>query len=53
MLLKYKYNTNLYVLPLGRIIQNNNLAHHSNADDTQRYLALSSNCFSPIETLRK
>lgn len=40
----------LYMLPLCHIIQNNNLACHSYADDTQIYLALSSNDRSSIES---
>ncbi len=44
---------NLYMPPLGHILQNNNLAYHSYADDTQIYYTLTSNDYGPIELLCK
>ncbi len=41
----------LYMLPLGRIMRNNQIAYHSYADDTQIYLALSPNDYCPIGSL--
>ena len=41
----------LYMLPLGQILQNSNVDYHSYADDTQIYLALSPEDYSPIESL--
>jgi hypothetical protein len=42
---------NLYMLPLGQIIQNNLISYHSYADDTQIYLALSPNNYGPLESM--
>uniref|UniRef100_A0A3B1J4V1 Reverse transcriptase domain-containing protein n=1 Tax=Astyanax mexicanus TaxID=7994 RepID=A0A3B1J4V1_ASTMX len=42
---------NLYMLPLGQMLQNNNINYHSYADDTQIYLSLSPDDFSPIDSL--
>ncbi len=41
----------LYMLPLSQIMRNNQTAYHSYADDTQIYLALSPNDYSPIDSL--
>ena len=40
---------NLYMLPLGQILQNNNIDYHSYADDTQIYLAFPPDDYSPID----
>uniref|UniRef100_A0A673IYN1 Reverse transcriptase domain-containing protein n=1 Tax=Sinocyclocheilus rhinocerous TaxID=307959 RepID=A0A673IYN1_9TELE len=37
----------LYMLPLSQIMRKNQIAYHSYADDTQIYLALSPNDYSP------
>ena len=42
---------NLYMLPLGQVIKKNKIAYHSYADDTQIYIALSPNDYSPIDNL--
>lgn len=42
---------NLYMLPLGHIIQNNSISYHNYADDTQLYLALSPRDDTPLESL--
>lgn len=42
---------NLYMLPLYQIFDECKVAYHSYADDTQIYLAVSPNDFSPIESL--
>ncbi len=42
---------NLYMLPLSQIMRKNQIAYHSYADDTQIYLALSPNDYSPIDSL--
>ncbi|KAL2083495.1 hypothetical protein ACEWY4_021268 [Coilia grayii] len=42
---------NLYMLPLGQIIKNNSVNYHSYADNTQVYLALSPNDYTPLESL--
>ncbi len=39
------------MLPLSQIMRKNQIAYHSYADDTQIYLALSPNDFSPINSL--
>ncbi len=39
------------MLPLSQIMRKNQIAYHSNADDTQMYLALSPNDYSPIDSL--
>ncbi len=39
------------MLPLSQIMRKNQIAYHSYADDTQIYLALSPNDYSPIESL--
>lgn len=41
----------LYILPLYQILQEYKVAYHSYADDTQIYLALSMNDFSPADLL--
>ncbi len=41
----------LYMLPLSQIMRKNQIAHHSYTDDTQIYLALSPNDYSPIDSL--
>ncbi|KAI2647852.1 RNA-directed DNA polymerase from mobile element jockey [Labeo rohita] len=41
----------LYMLPLSLIMRKNQIAYHSYADDTQIYLALSPNDYSPIDSL--
>ncbi len=41
------------MLPLSLIMRNNQIAYHSYADDTQIYLALSPNDYSPIDSLCK
>ncbi len=41
----------LYILPLSQIMRKNQIAYHSYADDTQIYLALSPNYYSPIDSL--
>ncbi len=41
----------LYMLPLSQIMRNNQIAYHSYADDTQIYLALSPNDYTPIDSL--
>ncbi len=41
----------LYMLPLSQIMRNNQIAFHSYVDDTQIYLALSPNDYSPIDSL--
>ena len=41
----------LYMLPLSQIMRKNQIAYHSYADDTQIYLALSPNDYSPIDSL--
>ncbi len=41
----------LYMLPLSQIMSKNQIAYHSYADDTQIYLALSPNDYSPIDSL--
>ncbi|XP_060775062.1 tubulin beta-1 chain isoform X1 [Neoarius graeffei] len=38
---------NLYMLPLGQIINNNSILYHCYADDTQIYFALSPNDYAP------
>ncbi len=41
----------LYMLPLSQIMRKNQIAYHSYADDTQIYIALSPNDYSPIDSL--
>ncbi len=41
----------LYMLPLSQIMRKNKIVYHSYADDTQIYLALSPNDYSPIDSL--
>ncbi|KAI2648038.1 RNA-directed DNA polymerase from mobile element jockey [Labeo rohita] len=41
----------LYMLPLSQIMKKNQIAYHSYADDTQIYLALMLNDYSPIDSL--
>ncbi len=41
----------LYMLPLSQIMRKNQIAYQSYADDTQIYLALSPNDYSPIDSL--
>ncbi len=40
----------LYMLPLSQIMRKKQIAYHSYADDTQIYLALSPNDYSPIDS---
>ena len=42
---------NLYMLPMSQIMRKNQISYHSYADDTQLYLALSPNDYSPIDSL--
>ena len=42
---------NLYMLPLGQILQNFNINYHSYADDTQIYVSLSPDDCSPADVL--
>ena len=42
---------NLYMLPLGQLIKKNSIAYHSYADDTQIYLPLIPNDYTPVESL--
>ena len=39
------------MLPLGKLLQNNNVAYHTYADDTQIYVALSQDDFAPTDSL--
>ena len=39
------------MLPLGHIIENNSINYHSYADDTQLYLSMSPNDYTPLESL--
>ncbi len=41
----------LYMLPLSQIRRKNHIAYHSYADNTQIYLALSPNDYSPIDEM--
>ncbi len=41
----------LYMLPLCQIMRKNQIAYHSYVDDSQIYLALSPNDYSPIDSL--
>ncbi len=41
----------LYMLPLSQIMRKNQIAFHSYADDTQIYLTVSPNDYSPIDSL--
>ncbi len=43
----------LYMLPLSQIMRKNQIAYHSYADDTQVYLALLPDDYSPIDSLCK
>ncbi len=43
----------LYMLPLSQIMRKNQIVYHSYADDTQIYLALSPNDYSPIDSLHQ
>ncbi len=47
----YELLFSLYMLPLSQIMRKNQIAYHSYADDTQIYLALSPNDYSPIDSL--
>ena len=42
---------NVYMLPLGQILKNNKISYHSYTDDTQIYLHLLPDDYSPIDTL--
>ncbi len=42
---------NLYTLPLSQIMRRNQIAYHSCVNDTQVYLALLPNDYSPIDSL--
>ncbi|KAL0150468.1 hypothetical protein M9458_054285 [Cirrhinus mrigala] len=46
-----EHQSNLYMLPLSQIMSKNQIAYHSYADDTQIYLSLSPNDYSPIDSL--
>jgi len=37
--------------PMSQIMRENQIAYHSYADDTQLYLALSTNDYNPIDSL--
>lgn len=39
------------MLPLVKVLQNNNVADHLYEDDTQIYVALSQNDFAPTDSL--
>jgi len=39
------------MLPMSQIMKKKQIAYHSDADNTQLYLALSPNDYSPIDTL--
>ncbi len=41
----------LYMLPLSQIMRKNQIAYHSYADDTQIYIVVSPNDYSPIDSL--
>ncbi len=41
----------LYMLPLSQIMRKNQITYHSYADNTQIYLVLSPNDYSPIDSL--
>ncbi len=41
----------LYMIPLSQIMRKNQIAYHSYSDNTQIYLALSPNDYSPIDSL--
>lgn len=42
---------NFYMLPLGKILQNNNISYHTYADDTKIYVTLSQDDFAPVDSL--
>ncbi|KAL0152092.1 hypothetical protein M9458_052599, partial [Cirrhinus mrigala] len=46
-----EHQSKFYMLPLSQIMTKNQIAYHSCADDTQIYLALSPNDYSPIDSL--
>ncbi len=46
-----KVDSDSDMLPLSQIMRKNQIAYHSYADDTQIYLALSPNDYSPIDSL--
>ncbi len=48
---KLRQTDTLKMLPLSQIMRKNQIAYHSYADDTQIYLALSPNDYSPIDSL--
>uniref|UniRef100_A0A8C6WDV8 Reverse transcriptase domain-containing protein n=1 Tax=Neogobius melanostomus TaxID=47308 RepID=A0A8C6WDV8_9GOBI len=42
---------NLYMLPLGQLINSNNVSYHNYADDTQIYVSLTAGEHGPVDTL--
>ncbi|MDF4259844.1 reverse transcriptase domain-containing protein, partial [Vibrio parahaemolyticus] len=42
---------NLYMLPLGQLIQSNNVSYHNYAYDTQIYVSLTAGEYGPVDSL--
>lgn len=42
---------NLYMLPLGQLIQSNNVSYHNYADDTQICVSLTAGEYGPVDSL--